>query len=75
MRPFCLVKSRSQGAAANAGVLSVYLTTILYHHRQLFTDIERENIDICGSSTSLRDTRLETSLDEGITHGNGLRVG
>ena len=38
MRTFCLVESRSQDAAANVGVLSVYLTTIL-----LF-DIERENI-------------------------------
>ena len=30
MRPFCLVESRSQHAAANAGVLSVYLTTIMF---------------------------------------------
>ena len=30
---------------------------------------------ISGSSTSLRDTRLQTSLDEGITYGNGLGVG
>ena len=40
MRPFCLVESRSQDAATNAGV--VYLTTNLYH--QLFIDIEKENI-------------------------------
>ena len=32
MRPFCLVESRSQDAATNAGVLSVYLTTILHLH-------------------------------------------
>ena len=43
-RPFCLVESRSQDAAANAGVLSVYLTNILHYHRQFFIDIERENI-------------------------------
>ena len=42
MRPFCLVESRTQDATTNAGVLSVYLTTILYHHHQLFIDIERE---------------------------------
>ena len=36
-RPFCLVKSRSQDAAANAGMLSV-----LYFHLQLFIEIERE---------------------------------
>ena len=29
---------------ANVGVLSVYPTTILYHHHQLFFDIERGNI-------------------------------
>ena len=40
MRPFCLVESRSQDAATNAGVLSIYL----HHHRQLLIDIERENI-------------------------------
>ena len=39
MRPFCLVESRSQGGAENAGVLSVFLTTILYYHHQLFIDI------------------------------------
>ena len=44
MRPFCLVESCSQDAAANAGVLSVYLTTILCNHLYLFIDIERENI-------------------------------
>ena len=44
MGPFCLVESRSQDAAANTGVLSVYLTTILYYHLQLVIDIERENI-------------------------------
>ena len=44
-RPFCLVKSRSQDVAANADMLSVYLTTIMYIHRQLFTEIERENIN------------------------------
>ena len=44
MRPLCQVKSCSQDAAANAGVLSVYLTTIMYYHLQLFIDIERENI-------------------------------
>ena len=44
MRPLCLVESRSQDAAANVGVLSVYLATILYDHLQLFIDIERENI-------------------------------
>ena len=30
---------------------------------------------ISGSSTSFKDTRLQTSLDEGFTHGNGLGVG
>ena len=44
MGPFCLVESRSQDATTNAGVLSVYLTTILYHHQQLLIDIERENL-------------------------------
>ena len=44
MRPFCLVESRAQDAAANVGVLSVYLITILYYHHQLFIDIDRENI-------------------------------
>ena len=43
-RPLFLVESRSQDAAANAGVLSVYLTTILLHHPRLFFDMERENI-------------------------------
>ena len=38
-RPFCLVKSRLQDATVNGGVVSVYLTNILYHHLQLFTDI------------------------------------
>ena len=42
MRPLCLVESRSQDAAANAGVLSVYLATILYYHHQLFINIERD---------------------------------
>ena len=42
-RPFCLVKSRLQDAAANAWVLSVYPTTILYYHHQLFFDIKQEN--------------------------------
>ena len=31
--------------------------------------------DISASSTSFRDQRLQTSLDEGITHANGLGVG
>ena len=44
MRLLCLVKSRLQDAAANVGVLHVYLATILYDHHQLFIDIERENI-------------------------------
>ena len=44
MRPLCLVESRSQDVAANAGVLSVYLATILYDHLQLVNDIERDNI-------------------------------
>ena len=44
MRPFCLVVSRSQDTAANAGVISLSLTTILYFHRQLFIDIERYNL-------------------------------
>ena len=35
MRPFYLVESRSQDAAANAGVLSNYLTTALYYNDQL----------------------------------------
>ena len=39
MRPLCLVKSRSQDTATNAGVLSFYL---LYPHHQLFIDIERK---------------------------------
>ena len=30
MRLLCLVESHSQDAAANAGMLSVYLTTIMY---------------------------------------------
>ena len=34
------VKSCLQDAAANAGVVSVYPTTILYYHHQLFFDIE-----------------------------------
>ena len=42
-RLFCLVESCSHYAAANAGLLSVYLATILYNHLQLFFDIEREN--------------------------------
>ena len=40
-RLFCLVESRSQDAAVNAGVLSVYLTMILCLHPQLFIDIEK----------------------------------
>ena len=44
MRPFCLVELISQDAATNAGVLSVYLTNILYYHHQLFIDIERVSI-------------------------------
>ena len=44
MRPLCLVESRSQDAAANVGILSVYLATILYNHLQLFIDIEGENM-------------------------------
>ena len=44
MKPFCLVDLRSQDASTNAGVLSVYLTTILCRHQKLFIDIERENI-------------------------------
>ena len=48
MSSFCLVESSSQDAADNAGVLSVYLTTILYYHQQsLFIEIERENIIPC----------------------------
>ena len=47
--PNCLVESHSQDAATNAGVLSVYLTTILDHHHQLFTDIDRENIPCVNS--------------------------
>ena len=43
-RPLCLVKPRSQNAAANVGVLSVCPTTILYYHHQLFFDIEQESI-------------------------------
>ena len=43
-RPLCLVRSRSQYAAASVGVLSVYLTTILYYHHQLFFDLRKENI-------------------------------
>ena len=31
-RQLCLIESRSQDAAANAGVLSVYLTTIMFIH-------------------------------------------
>ena len=50
MRPFCLVEPCSQDAAANAGVLSVYLTLILYHHERLFIDRERENFTIFGVS-------------------------
>ena len=46
MGPFCLVKSRSQDTAANAGVLSVYLPTILYYHHQLFIDIDRDDLSI-----------------------------
>ena len=42
-----LVESRSQDTAANAGVLSVYLATILYYYLQLFIDIERDNIQSC----------------------------
>ena len=50
MRPFCLVESCSKDDAANVGMLSVYLTTILYYHLQLFIDIERENIFVLPSS-------------------------
>ena len=40
-----IVKSQvTQDAAANADVLSVYFTTILYIHLQLLIDIERERI-------------------------------
>ena len=49
MRPFCLVEPCSQDAAANAGVLSVYLTTILFYNRQLLIDIEREIIPCVNS--------------------------
>ena len=45
-RPFCLVKSSLQDAAANAGVLFVYLTYALYYHLQLFIDIERDLVSI-----------------------------
>ena len=41
-RPFRLVKSRLQDAPANAGMLFVYPTTILYHPYQLFFDTEQE---------------------------------
>ena len=50
MRPFCLVEPSSQDAAANVGGLSVYLSLILYYHKQLFIDIERENYTIFGVS-------------------------
>ena len=43
-RLFCLVESCSQDAAANVGVLSVYLTTVLFYHLQLFIEIKGENI-------------------------------
>ena len=39
-----MVESRSQDAAVNAGVFSVYLTTILCTDSQLFFDIEIEKI-------------------------------
>ena len=41
--PLCLVKSHSQKAASNVGVLSVYPKIILYYHHQLFFDIKQEN--------------------------------
>ena len=43
-RPFCLVESHSQDTAANAGVLSVYLTTarelhpLVEHSRNVYDD-------------------------------------
>ena len=52
-----LVESHSQDAAVNAGLLSVYLTT----DRQLFFDIERENIRYL--STWISDvTKLSESI-------------
>ena len=57
-RPLCLVESRSQDTTANPGVFSVYLTTILYYHLQLFIDIEKENITCVHSlSFIVRSTR------------------
>ena len=35
MIPFCLFESHSQDAATNAGMLSFYLTAIMYYHHQL----------------------------------------
>ena len=50
----------SQDAAANEDVLSVYLTTILYYHLQLFIDIERENIPFVHSACFIvRSTRYD----------------
>ena len=45
-RLFCLVESCSQDAAANACMLSVYLTASLYFHRQLFICMERDLVSI-----------------------------
>ena len=48
-----------------------------YDKRLESTNMEFSEIKnvISGSSTSLRDTRLQTNLYEGITHGNGLGLG
>ena len=53
-------------------VLSLYMTKKIESTDTQFGKIK--NV-ISGSSASLGDTRLQTSLNEGITHGNGLGVG
>ena len=59
-RPFCLVESHSQDAAANEGMLSVYLTTVLYYHHQFLIDIERDLESI--HRVSLLDTLTTINL-------------
>ena len=58
-----MVESRLQDAAVNAGVLSVYLTTILCINRQLFFDIERENFAVPFTCVSLTEMPATINLD------------
>ena len=62
MRPFCLVVSRSQDAAANAGVRSVYLTTFLYYHLQLFIALKERIYLVSIHLVSLSDLLATINL-------------